>query len=321
VSEVTFVLCIENNAIRPQALLLCESIRRFAGRHRDAAIVAVAPRAGLGLDRPTQDRLRAMAVEYVEQPLNTICQLYGSANRVYAAGWAEAQVQSEWIVVLDSDTVFFDELPLLDEADAVVRPVDTKGSATAGPGDPFEDYWARLAGLQGVSLDILPFVATTVTGERVRASYNGGLIAVRRARGILQTWAELFTASVKAGLTPWAGRVPNVYASTGFVGPAASEYWGSNQAAVALAIWSLTSRVHHFPDTCNVPLHLLEGHDLVRPRSGPLVHVHYHWLFTAPHATGALALLRAIGATADQIGWIGERVPIEYRGEGLRAQG
>ncbi len=225
-SEVTFVLCIENNAIRAQALLLCESIRRFAGRHRDAAIFAVAPRAGFGLDRATQDRLRAMSVEYVEQPLNAICQLYGSANRVYAAGWAEAQVHSEWIVVLDSDTVFFDELPLLHEADAVVRPVDTKGSATAGPGDPFEDYWTRLAALQGVSLDVLPFVATTVTGERVRASYNGGLIAVRRARGILQTWAELFTASVKAGLTPWAGRVPNVYASTGFVGPAASEVLG-----------------------------------------------------------------------------------------------
>ena len=45
---LTFVLCIENNAIRAQALLLCESIRQFGGPHRCAPILAVAPRPGLG---------------------------------------------------------------------------------------------------------------------------------------------------------------------------------------------------------------------------------------------------------------------------------
>ncbi|MEO7270819.1 MAG: hypothetical protein ABIX28_25730 [Vicinamibacterales bacterium] len=310
-SELTFVLCIENNAIRPQALLLCESIRRFGGCHREAPILAVAPRPGLGVDRATAERLRAMAVEYVERPLNQACPVYGSANRVYAAAWAEDHVDSEWIVVLDSDTLVLDELQLPNDADALVRPVDMKESASAGPGDPFEEYWSRLAALQGVSLDALPFVTTTVSGHRVRASYNGGLVAVRRARRILRTWAELFTASVEAGLAPWAGQNRNVYASTGHVGAAASEYWGSNQAALALSIWTTTDRVHHFPDTCNVPLHQLAIRpDLARPRSGPLVHVHYHWLFTEPHAAATLALLRTIGATDEQLTWVAERVPI-----------
>ena len=145
---LTFVLCIENNAICAQALLLCESIRRIGGRHRAAPILAVAPRPGRGIDSAARRRLDAMNVEYAEEPLNRVCPQYGSANRVFTAAWAEQRARSEWIVVLDSDTVFLNELEVPAGADVAVRPVDTKGSATGGPGDPFENYWATLATLE-----------------------------------------------------------------------------------------------------------------------------------------------------------------------------
>jgi hypothetical protein len=310
---ITFVLCIEDNAIRAQALLLCESIRRFGGAHRDAAILAVAPRAGLGIDRETRGRLDAMDVEYIEKPLNTVCPEYGSANRVFTAAWAEQRLHSDWIVVLDSDTVFLEELELPLGADVAVRPVDSKGSASEGPADPFDGYWTQLAELQGVGLDRLPFVSTTDRRHRVRASYNGGLIVARRERGILRTWADLFSRSVAAGLKPWRGRNLNVFASTGFVGADASEYWGSNQAAAALAIWSTTRRVVHYPEAYNVPLHLLLEHPELEtgPRTSPLVHVHYHWLFTAPYYERALAMLRELGAGEDRLEWLRARLPLE----------
>ena len=308
----TFVLCIENNAIRAQALLLCESIRRFGGRHRSAPIVAVAPRPGLGIDGEALRRLDEMDVEYVEEPLNRVCPEYGSANRVFAAAWAESRARSEWVVVLDSDTVLLQELELPAEADVAVRPVDVKGSATAGPGDPFEDYWTRLAELQGVSLGCLPLIRTTVCNSRIRASYNGGLIAVRREKGILSAWGELFSRSVAAGLKPWRGHDVNIRASTGLVGREASEYWGSNQAAAALAIWSRTTRVVHYPETYNVPLTLVidDPERRARARTSPLVHVHYHWLFTDPHHEAALAALRDMGVAPDRLEWLTERLPL-----------
>ena len=307
----TFVLCIEANAIRTQALLLCESIRRFGGRYRDAPILAVAPRSGLGIDRETRRQLDAMAVEYAEKPLNTICPEYGSANRVFAAAWAEARAHSEWIVVLDSDTVFLGEPELPEGADVAVRPVDVKGSATEGPGDPFEGYWLRLAALQGVSLDVLPFVPTTVSAQRIRASYNGGLVVVRRDLGLLGAWAGLFARSIQAGLKPWRDSNLNVYASMGLVGREASEYWGSNQAALALAIWSRTTRVCHYPDTYNVPLHLLVTQpELQTRRTSPPVHVHYHWAFTEQPYRLALATLEAIGLEGDPLDWLTARLPI-----------
>lgn len=312
-ADVTFVLCTENNVIQAQARLLCESIRRFGGRNRGAPILAVAPRAGLGINRKARRQLEALHVEYVEEPLNLVCREYASANRVFAAAWAEGRARTEWVVVLDSDTVFLSELELPAESDVAVRPVDTKGSTTEGPGDPFEPYWTRLAELQGISLDRLPFIRTTVSNHRVRASYNGGLIAVRTERGILRAWADLFSRSVAAGLKPWLGSDLNIRASTGLVGKEASEYWGSNQAAAALAIWSRTSRVALYPDTCNVPLNLLmERPDLMtRPLASPLVHVHYHWLFTPPYYQSALTTLQGLGAGREHLDWLLARLPLQ----------
>jgi len=313
VGEVlTFVLCIEDNEIRAQSLLLCESIRRFGGRHGSAPILAVAPRPGLGVDRETRVRLDALGVEYAEEPLNITCPEYGSANRVFAAAWAEARVRSEWIAVLDSDTVFVGEPELPPDADVGVRPVDMKGSATAGPGDPFEGYWERLAEIQGVRLDRLPFVRATASGHRVRACYNGGLTVVRREKGLMQATADLFSRSVAAGLRPWLGRGQDVHASTGFVGPEASEYWGSNQAAAALAIWSLSDRVSLYPAAYNLPLHLLTTSRALttRLRRSRLIHLHYHWLFTEPYYERALARLRMAGARRDQLDWLRARLPL-----------
>ncbi len=104
----------------------------------------------------------------------------------------------------------------------------------------------------------------------------------------------------------------NVHASTGLVGEEAAEYWGSNQAAAALAIWSRTSRVHHYPDSYNVPLHLLVERLELRNlwRTSPPIHVHYHWLFTDAYYKPALAVLRELGAAPDALDWLTARLPL-----------
>ncbi len=307
--DVTFVLCIEQNAIRAQALLLCESIRTFGGRWRTAPIVAIAPRPGLGVDADTRRRLADMDVRYVEEPINDRCREYGSANRVFAAAWMEARAATEWVVVLDSDAVVLGEIDL-PGGDVGVRPADSKGTTTAGPGDPFEAYWSDLASLAGSTLDALPFVECTISGHRVRASYNGGLVIARRRSGLLARWADLFGRSVERGLKP---RPPDpIRASTGMVAPAAAEYWGSNQAALAFTIWGASVRVSMLPDTCNVPLHALADTPDVpaRWRACPPVHVHYHWMFSPPHSAAALALLDVLGVPARQVDWLRARLPL-----------
>lgn len=310
--SLTFVLCIENNGIREQALLLCESIRLFAGRFRQSPIWAFAPRPGMGVDEKTRDLLTGMKVDYFDEPLNESEAEYGPANRVAAGAWAEARADSEWLVVVDSDTVFLAEPEVPEEADVVARPVDLKGAATRGPEDELDAYWKRLADLGGTSTDRLPFLRTSVSGERIRASFNGGLMLVRRELGVLKKCADIFHKSVAAGLAPRPGTPVDVRASLGPVGLRASEYWGSSQAALAFAAYSSTSRVQLYPDSYNIPLHLLAHATTIDPkwRAAPPVHVHYHWMFAKPDHTIALTTLRSLGAPEDRLVWLEERLPL-----------
>lgn len=310
-ATATFVLCIENNAIRDQSLLLCESIRRFGGRYSRSPILAFAPRPGLGVDAVTRRRLAEMGVEYVDEPLNISCLEYAPANRVFASAFAETHADTDFLVVVDSDTVFLDEPELPMEADVAVRPVDSKGSATRGPGDPFEEYWARLAEMCGTSLDRLPSLRSTIGNERIRASYNGGLTVVRREKGILTRCAELFSASVSAGMRPYRGSGVNIFASTGHVGQAGSEYWGASQAVLTLAIWATTDRVLHYPDWYNVPLHLLATEGEIDPRwlARPPVHLHYHWMFGQRHHETAVEILAKLRVPPDRLEWLAHRIP------------
>jgi hypothetical protein len=298
-----------------QALLLIESIRTFGGAHRDAPIWAVAPRPRLGVDRETRAQLEALTATYVEEPLNLVCPEYGSANRVYTAAWVAMRASADTLIILDSDTLMLDEPELLGlGTDVAVRPVDMKGSTTTGPGDEFEPYWQSLCALAGQSIDILPFLATTCDHRRVRASYNGGYAVVRRESGILASAADLFTRSVEANLRPFKGRDSGrVFASTGFVSVESSEYWGSNQAAFAVAAWSVTRRVRQLGARYNVPLHLLPtpaGWTDDWRAIGP-IHVHYHWMLYGEHRPHAIETMANLGVPADRLAWIKARTPLD----------
>lgn len=282
VQQVGFVACIESGVLEAQAFLLFESIRQFGGRFRDCPVYALSPRAGRGISAGARSRLEDLKVIYIDEILNTDCPEYGSANRVAAAAYVEKTYAHQLLVILDSDTLFLrepDRILLPPETDVAVRPVDVKGMCTTGPGDPFDNYWRELCRCCGVNYDDIPWTESFVDHRRIKASYNGGLVIVRGTLGILQRWANFFFASVRQQLTPYPQEW-RLRSGVSWINSTASKFWGSNQAALSLAIWSSTERVQELPPIYNYPLH---QHGLIDPATVKdvfphLVHVHYHWL-------------------------------------------
>jgi hypothetical protein len=308
-SEIAFLICVEANRLEPQARLLCESIRTFGGRYRQAPILAVSPRPHLTLGPEARTRLEALGVTYVVEPLNETGSPYGAINRIVAGAWAEAFSQRPYLVLLDTDTVFVGE-PGFARADAGVRPVDVKGTASSGAGDAQESYWTRICALGGIDPWRLPRITTTIDKVPIRAAYNGGFIVVRRDLGILRKTREIFFASFQEDLRPRAGTQDEVFASTGFVGCEASEWWGSSQAALSVAIWSSTSNVHTYDSRYNIPLH-----NLVEPgRSWPMgrgykpVLLHYHYLAEPQYQEYFRRVLSRIGCSSGVVQWIEDRL-------------
>jgi hypothetical protein len=281
--NVGFVACIEGGVLEAQALLLFESIRQYAGRFRDCSIYALSPRPGHAISTSARDMLDKLRVTYIDTILNTECQEYGSANRVAAAAYVEELYPHEFLVILDSDTLFLrepDRILLPPDVDVAVRPVDIKGMCTTGPADPFDQYWRDLCRCCGVDYEEIPWTLTFVDRHRIKASYNGGLVIVRGKLGILRQWAKFFFASVRQRLTPYA-EAWRLRSGVNWIDSSVSRLWGSNQAALSLAIWSNTRLVQELPPTYNYPLH---QHDRIEAETvqsefPQLVHVHYHWLF------------------------------------------
>jgi hypothetical protein len=290
--DVGFVACIEAGVLERQALLLFESIRSYTGRFRQCSIYALSPRSGHGISESTRRKLRELGVTYIDAILNTECREYGSANRVAAAAYIEKEHAHEILVVLDSDTLFLREpreILLPPNVDVAVRPVDVKGMCTAGPTDSFDTYWRDLCHCCGVDYDEIPWIESFVDRCRIKASYNAGLVVVRGKLGIMQRWADFFFASVRRRLTPHS-EDRRFRTGVGWVNPVASRLWGSNQAALSLAIWTTTRRVQELEPTYNYPL-TLHGqiNRALRHRIFPnLVHVHYHWLLEAESSENPL---------------------------------
>lgn len=310
-SEIAFLICVEANRLEPQARLLCESIRTFGGRYRKAPILAVSPRPHLALGPEARARLELLGVSYVVEPLNETGSPYGTINRIVAGAWAERVSPRPYLVVLDTDMVFVDE-PCFVRTDAGVRPVDMKGSASSGDGDPLDAYWSRLCsigGIGGIEPSRLPCISTTIDNVRIRASYNGGFTVIRKDLGILRKTRDIFFASREENLRPWAGSGLDIRASTGLVGTEASEWWGSSQAALSVAIWSSTSDVHTFDERYNIPLHLLAepGRSWPMPAGFEPILLHYHYLAEPRHQESFRQALKRIGCSPETAAWIEAR--------------
>jgi len=312
--DVGFVACIEGGVLEMQALLLFESIRLYTGRFRNCEIYALSPRVGHEISVDTRKKLNALHVHYIDVILNTECPEYGSANRVAAAAYIEDMHRHEVLAILDSDTLFLrepSEFILSPDIDIAVRPVDVKGMCTDGPQNPFDTYWHNLCYSCSVDYDEIPWIESFVDRHRIKASYNGGLVVARSGLGIMRRWADFFFASIRQGLRPRTAASP-FRAGAGWVDPATGTLWGSNQAALSLAIWSATRRVRQLPLTYNYPLHL---HDkiapvLVQSTFAHLVHVHYHWLFEED-ALPMNPLFQAFGPlSVEQQSWLRSMTPI-----------
>jgi hypothetical protein len=306
-SEIAYLICVEANRLEPQARLLCESIRTFAGRYRNAPILAISPRPDLALGPEARAHLEALGVTYAVEPLNDTGSPYGPINRIVAGAWAETFSSRPYLVLLDTDTLFVGE-PDFVRADVGVRPVDVKGSASSGAGDPQDVYWARMCGFAGIDLSRLPTIGTTIDRVPIRASYNGGFAVVRRDLGILERTREIFFASLEENLRPRAGMDLNILASTGSVGIEASEWWGSSQAALSIAIWSRTSDVHTFDERYNIPLHILAEPGQSWPMSRKPVLLHYHYLAEPQYQARFRQALAGIGCSPDVLRWIEDRL-------------
>lgn len=283
---LAFLACVEAGSLEAKTCLLIRSLRRWGGRFAVAPFYAFRPRAGDELAPETLELFRNYDVTYCDEPVNRRFAHFGLANKIYACAYAEEIAAEDVLVFLDSDTVITSEPSLLalpDNIDAAVRPVDfgspgaergyVEGSdywrahfrrpSSTGPSDPLDAYWLRLYSLLHLG-DPNWYVESTLDRLRIRAWFNSGLVAVRRAAGIFKQWRDDFEAILDADLLPPDGRVHYV-----------------EQLALATALTRIRERVTLLDGRYNYPLsgRALQPPPLREAQLEELVQVHYNRYF------------------------------------------
>ena len=174
---------------------------------------------------------------------------------------------------------------------AAVRPVDHKNCGSTGPGSRDDPYWRRLYELCGVKRS--PYVETAISGHRIRAYYNSGLVWVRRHAGVFQRWLEHFLTVTRVGHLPLG------------------EIHYADQITLAAALAQLEAHeVRVFDPRYN---YSMPKRPLLPPRLQypleDLVHLHYHRWFQRP---GFLREIRpAFDPNSEMFQWLEGHLPLQ----------
>src|SRR6202140_3512313 len=146
---ITFAVCVEpgSHRLEYKAATLFHTMRSNLGGLVGAEIWAYAPRPGRTVAPWCRELMDHFEVRLVDEPLNAAHADYALANKPLALAHAEENGTTDFVTFLDTDILLWREPRgfLLDEGADIALVVDgTNTTASAGPGDPFEEYWTRL---------------------------------------------------------------------------------------------------------------------------------------------------------------------------------
>ena len=289
---LAFLICVEQGRLESEAVLFAESVRAWAGEAAGAPIYAIAPRPHKRPAEETVARLRELDVTYADPALEGLHEEWPTFNKVFAAAWAERELDHSTLVFVDTDSVFLNEPAELLEGDwvAAVRPVDRRIAGSRGKGKN-EPYWRRMYETLGVSEE--PFVTTAVGGMRIRAYWNSGLIAVRRDAGLFGAWERGLNKLYEEDVV--YHRMPQFM----------------DQLSWAAVTADVHDRVRVLSHAYNYPLRQRGGlPDESRDLDlAEIAHLHYRLFFHLPDPLAAVA--PPFDPGTPQHAWLAERLPIE----------
>jgi hypothetical protein len=204
-NDIGVLICSSEPRIERESVLLVETLRRWGGGLADVPVYSfqVRPARSTPLRRSTRRRFAELGVHHIEAPLNKRLPNFGWGNKIYAASWAEATLTHSQLVFLDSDMLVLaepSEFAPRDEAGVAVTPEPFKVAGTDGA-DENASMWEAYENHVGLDAP-RRFVETQVEGQRIRAYYNSGCVAVERRLGLFALWREITESLVASDLVP-----------------------------------------------------------------------------------------------------------------------
>ena len=179
-------------------LILVESIRTFGGQFADAPVWVYAPGSLLKTQENLVKRFASLGADVRSSDTPRDSREVPYAGKVFAAAHAEAAAKgaASILVWMDEDTVVLmepRELLLVQGKSLGYRPVMHRNIGSLYSEKP-DAFWRRVYEKLSVPESAAFPMKTVADGKTIRPYFNAGLLAVRPERGLLNKWAEAFSA-------------------------------------------------------------------------------------------------------------------------------
>lgn len=201
-NSISVVFITEKGRLERESKLLVDSIRQFGGKFKDVPIYSYQPRLGNDISKTTREFLIRNSVEIISEPLNVKYKDYGLANKIMVCAHAEANLNTDYMVFFDTDTILLKEPTAfyeLGDADIGMVPVFRKLSMAVLEDEENYHYWKEIYDLLNISTR--SYVTTVVDNLKILAYFNSGLLIANREKNLFQQAKENFDRIKQAKLS------------------------------------------------------------------------------------------------------------------------
>lgn len=177
--------------------IMIKSIRRFAGRFKDAPVWVYLTEGMLASESEFLEEIESLGAEFRLGEASEEATWFYLSRKVFAAAQAEkaAERKAGILAWLDVDTIFLQEPGefLLPEGISLgYRPVMHKNISSLYD-EPLDAFWERAYRNMAITDSLVFPMATVADGDKIRPYINAGCLVVRPGRGLLRKWADTFS--------------------------------------------------------------------------------------------------------------------------------
>ncbi len=234
--KVGIAFCCERGELERISMVMVESLLKYGSLTDKFELFCFSPRPAFKPGRRTLRKFQELGINMIDQPLNTRYSFYPLMNKVVALKYLEENTTLDRLIFLDSDMIILNKISdkeLMDHEVALQS--DFVDLITAfKSSDTYYPFWTRLYKL----LDIRNFSYTNtfVSGKRIFADWNSGLISYRRQLLIATRWYQ--NVSICFNHYHWRKL----------------EYYFLEQATLAVTLQQLKLQVHQLKPGFNYPI-------------------------------------------------------------------
>jgi hypothetical protein len=195
-TPIVFATFAEQERDLERIHIMLDSIRTFAGRHKDVAVWVYLTEGMLASESEHLEGIESLGGEFWlgEAPEEAIW--FYLSRKVFASAQAEEEAEGEADILawFDADTVFLQEPGefILPQGKSLgYRPVMHRNISPLYD-EPLDVFWKRAYEDMSVPESRVFPMLTVADGDKIRPYINAGCLVVRPERGLLRKWADSF---------------------------------------------------------------------------------------------------------------------------------